>query len=172
RGSWGKIREKGAGRDASRCGSVEKWGNRRWARARSPFTSSTTAQPNRLGLPPADLTPARAGDSLGFSPWGSGFSRRGAEPMTRRKRKVTRRSFLRGAAAASAVFTIVPRHVLGGPGHTPPSDTFGGALIGCGGRGAGTFLDMSGGLSVRLLARCDVKYLDRADNKEVYTDFP
>lgn len=51
---------------------------------------------------------------------------------------LSRRNFLAGSAAA-ATFTIVPRHVLGGPGQTPPSEEFGGALIGCGGRGNGTF---------------------------------
>jgi len=91
--------------------------------------------------------------------------------MKQRKRTITRRGFLQGAAAGSAAFTIVPRHVLGGPNHTPPSETFGGALIGCGGRGGGTFKAMSEGLNVRMLAQCDVKFLDRADNKTIYTDF-
>ena len=91
--------------------------------------------------------------------------------MKQRKRKLTRRGFLKGAVAGSAAFTIVPRHVLGGPKHTPPSETFGGALIGCGGRGGGTFKTMSEGLNVRMLAECDVKFLDRADNKTIYTDF-
>ncbi|HEY7153282.1 MAG TPA: Gfo/Idh/MocA family oxidoreductase [Gemmataceae bacterium] len=91
--------------------------------------------------------------------------------MTRQRRNMTRRRFLKGAVAASATFTIVPRHVLGGPGHTAPSDSFGGALIGVGGRGPGTFKTMSNGLNVKLLAECDVKFLDRADNKRIYTDF-
>jgi len=92
--------------------------------------------------------------------------------MTDGRLKVTRRRFLKGSAAAAA-FTIVPRHVLGGAGHTPPSDTFGGALIGCGGRGGGTFGDLSRihKLNVRRLASCDVKWVGRADNKTVYTDF-
>ncbi len=82
---------------------------------------------------------------------------------------VNRRQFLKGAVGAAAVFTIVPRHVLGGPGQTPPSETFGGALIGCGGRGNGTFEAM--GLEARKLAICDVKFVGRDDNKTVYTDF-
>jgi hypothetical protein len=82
--------------------------------------------------------------------------------------RISRRQFLGGAAAA-AVFTLVPRHVLGGPEFTPPSETLGGALVGCGGRGGGTF----GGLgpNVKRLASCDVRFLDRVDNKETYTDF-
>jgi hypothetical protein len=84
---------------------------------------------------------------------------------------VDRRTFVQAAAAAPAVFSIVPRHVLGGKGYIAPSDTFGGALIGCGGRGGGTFADMSRGLKVKQLAKCDVKFLDRADNKTTYSDF-
>src|SRR5437667_11587863 len=84
--------------------------------------------------------------------------------------KLTRRRFVKGAAAVASV-TIVPRHVLGGKGYVAPSDTFGGALIGCGGRGNGTFADMSRGLTVKPLARCDVRFLDKADNKTVYSDF-
>jgi myo-inositol 2-dehydrogenase / D-chiro-inositol 1-dehydrogenase len=84
---------------------------------------------------------------------------------------IDRRSFVKAAVAAPAVFSIVPRHVLGGKGYVAPSDTFGAALIGCGGRGNGTFADMSRGLTVKQLARCDVKFKDKADNKTVYTDF-
>ena len=91
--------------------------------------------------------------------------------MTKRNRKLGRRQFLKGATAAAATFTIVPPHVLGGPDHVPPSDTFGAALIGIGGRGRGTYSDMCRGLNVKLLAECDVRLLDRADNKKIYTDF-
>jgi len=85
------------------------------------------------------------------------------------RRRVSRRRFLSETAGAAAALAIVPRSVVGGKGHVSPSETFGGALIGCGGRGGGTF----GGLgpNVRRLASCDVKFLDRADNKETYTDF-
>ncbi len=85
------------------------------------------------------------------------------------RRKVSRRRFLTETAGAAAALAIVPRSVLGGKGRVSPSETFGGALIGCGGRGGGTF----GGLgpNVRRLASCDVKFIDKADNKEVYTDF-
>jgi predicted dehydrogenase len=44
----------------------------------------------------------------------------------------TRRNFIPGAAA---VFTILPRHVLGGPGYTPPSDKLNIGAIGVGGMG-------------------------------------
>ncbi len=48
---------------------------------------------------------------------------------------VTRRDFLRGSAAAAVGFTIVPRHVLGGPGFVPPSEKVNIAIVGCGGQG-------------------------------------
>jgi myo-inositol 2-dehydrogenase/D-chiro-inositol 1-dehydrogenase len=83
--------------------------------------------------------------------------------------KVTRRQFIKGSIGAATAFTIVPRHVLGGPNHTPPSETFGGALIGCGGRGNGTFEAM--GLEAKKLAICDVKFVGREDNKTIYRDF-
>jgi len=89
----------------------------------------------------------------------------------RGKLKTTRRQFLHASAATAAVFSIVPRHVLGGPGQTAPSDTFGGALIGCGGQGPQTYREMCKGLNVQQLAQCDVKFVDRADNKTFYTDF-
>ena len=57
----------------------------------------------------------------------------------RERTGLSRRRFLGTTATAAAAFQIVPRHVIGGPGHTPPSETLGGALIGCGGRGNGTF---------------------------------
>ncbi len=88
------------------------------------------------------------------------------------EQKVTRRRFLEasaaGVAAGVAAATIVPRNVLG-QGETPPSEELGGALIGCGGRGGGTFGCLGGG--VRRLASCDVKYKDRCDNKMFYVDF-
>src|SRR5262245_37484598 len=87
------------------------------------------------------------------------------------RRSMSRRKFLATAAVATAAPLIVPRHVLGGAGHVAPSDTFGGALIGCGGQGPGTFRAMSQNLNVIKLAECDVKFLDRADNQKYYTDF-
>ena len=91
--------------------------------------------------------------------------------MASKRKPITRRSFVKTAVAAPGLFTIVPRHVLGGAGYVAPSDTFGGALIGCGGQGPGTYRRLTDGLTVKQLAQCDVKFLDRADNKMYYTDF-
>ena len=44
--------------------------------------------------------------------------------MAQRKSRINRRGFLKGTAAAVAGVTIVPRHVLGGPGNVPPSAPF------------------------------------------------
>ncbi len=89
--------------------------------------------------------------------------------MARGTGEFTRRRFVKGAAGALAALTAVPRHVLGA-GETPPSETVGGALIGCGGRGAGTFNEMRE-LNPRQLALCDVRWVGEADDKTRYTDF-
>ena len=83
-----------------------------------------------------------------------------------------RRQFVKFAAGAG-LFQIVAPHVLGGPNHTPPSETFGAALIGVGGRGPGTYGDLSSHhkLAIRDIAKCDVKWVGKADNKTTYTDF-
>ena len=51
------------------------------------------------------------------------------------KDTITRRSFVSGMAKAAFGVTIVPRHVLGGPGFIAPSDTLNVAMIGAGGMG-------------------------------------
>ena len=48
---------------------------------------------------------------------------------------ITRRHFIATTTAAAAGFTIVPRHVLGGPRFVAPSDKVNIALIGAGGQG-------------------------------------
>lgn len=88
--------------------------------------------------------------------------------MRSEKQSISRRRFLSTSAAVGAACTIVPRSVLG-QGQTPPSEEFTGVLIGCGGRGPGTFKGM--GPNVRQVAWCDVKYKDRADNQKYYTDY-
>jgi hypothetical protein len=62
---------------------------------------------------------------------------------------LSRRHFV-GAAAA---LTIVSRHVLGGPGRTPPSEKLNIAGIGFGGRGAGDLAEVG---SENIVALCDV----------------
>ena len=68
------------------------------------------------------------------------------------KQSVTRRNFIKGALAAAASITLVPRNVLGGQGFTAPSDELTKAIIGVGGMGRG-HIKYKGS---RLLAVCDV----------------
>ena len=77
--------------------------------------------------------------------------RKGAE--RKEGKTITRRGFVGRAAAGAALFTIVPRHVLGGPGHTPPSEKLHIACIGIGGKGASDAQSVS---SENIVALCDV----------------
>jgi len=78
--------------------------------------------------------------------------------------KISRRGFVGGAAAAAA-FTIVPRHVLGGQGRTPPSDKLNIAGIGAGGMGASNIKECAG---ENIVALCDVDADRAADTFEMY----
>ena len=60
-----------------------------------------------------------------------------------------------GALAASAAFTIVPRHVLGGPGHTPPSEKLNMACIGTGCQGLRDLQTFLNNPDVQMVAVCD-----------------
>ncbi len=68
---------------------------------------------------------------------------------------INRRTFLEGAAATAAAFTIVPRHVLGGPGFVAPSDKVTLAYIGCGTQGLREMLPMLEIPEVQIVAVCD-----------------
>ncbi|HKS35649.1 MAG TPA: Gfo/Idh/MocA family oxidoreductase [Verrucomicrobiae bacterium] len=67
---------------------------------------------------------------------------------------LSRRKFIHAAAAATA-FTIVPRHVLGGPGFVPPSEKITVAYIGCGTQGLREMLRMLAMPEVQIVAVCD-----------------
>ena len=87
---------------------------------------------------------------------------------------VSRRRFMSAAAAATAAFTLVPRHVLGGPGQVPPSEKLNIAHIGIGGRGAA---QLDGCSSENCVAHCDVDErraagdFARYPNAKRFTDF-
>ncbi len=72
------------------------------------------------------------------------------------RKGISRRQFVRDAAAAVAAFYIVPRHVLGGPGYTPPSEVLTRAVIGTGGMGMGHVAQNEEGKPPVTLAVCDV----------------
>jgi len=72
-------------------------------------------------------------------------------------RKISRRQFIRRAAVAGAGIAIVPRHVLGGPGHTVPSETLTRGVIGTGSMGTGAHVTVNAqGKPPVTLAVCDV----------------
>jgi hypothetical protein len=70
------------------------------------------------------------------------------------KSSMNRREFLAPAAAGLAL-TIVPRHVLGGPGYVAPSDKITLAYIGCGTQGTRELLRMITIPEVQITAVCD-----------------
>jgi predicted dehydrogenase len=83
----------------------------------------------------------------------------------KQKNSISRRLFLSGSASALASFTIVPRHVLGGPGNTPPSDKLNIVGIGVGGQGS---WDLDNVKSENIVALCDVDWKQAADTFKRY----
>ncbi len=69
--------------------------------------------------------------------------------------RATRRQFL-GTAAAAAAFTVVPRHVLGGPRHVAPSDKVNIAIVGAGGQGRTNARALFQEPDAQIIAVCDV----------------
>lgn len=81
----------------------------------------------------------------------------------------SRRQFINSASAAAAFgFQIVPRHVIGGPGFTPPSEKLNLGCIGVGGQGAGDMRDMDESGLVNIVALCDVDLERAAPNIKKY----
>lgn len=75
--------------------------------------------------------------------------------------KSTRRQFLASAASTVAAFTIVPRHVLGGPGFVPPSEMVNIAMIGAGGRARQNMNELFKQDDCRIVAVADpVEHID------------
>ena len=70
-------------------------------------------------------------------------------------KSVSRRNFLTRTGLATAGVMIVPRHVLGGPGYTAPSDKLNIATIGAGGMGSGNTDRVA---SENIVALCDVDF--------------
>jgi len=75
---------------------------------------------------------------------------------------ITRRTFVKNAAASAAGVMIVPRHVLGGPGFLAPSDRVNVAMVGAGGRGATLAEELlTGGQQIVALADVDFGVVER-----------
>ncbi|HUT28967.1 MAG TPA: Gfo/Idh/MocA family oxidoreductase [Sedimentisphaerales bacterium] len=87
---------------------------------------------------------------------------------------MNRRDFLLSTASAAATFTIVPRHVLGGPGYTPPSEKLNIAGVGVGGMGKSNLKNLT---DENIVAICDVdekyagKVFDEYPQAKKYADF-
>lgn len=80
---------------------------------------------------------------------------------------VSRRRFIHTAGAAATLFSIVPRHVLGGAGQTPPSERLNIAAIGVGGMGAADLNAIPN--THNIVALCDV---DLKRGEESFKKFP
>jgi len=91
-----------------------------------------------------------------------------------KRHEVTRRGFLQTTAAAATAMTVVPGHVLGREGETPPSGRLGIAGVGVGGMGGGNIRNCS---RENIVALCDVdrKYAAGTFKKypkaKTYTDY-
>jgi predicted dehydrogenase len=82
-----------------------------------------------------------------------------------RDNRISRRSFVSGAAAAT-VFTILPRHVLGGAGFASPNEKLNIAAIGIGGRGHDLLREFK---RENIVALCDV---DEEYAAKAFKEFP
>jgi predicted dehydrogenase len=68
---------------------------------------------------------------------------------------VSRRHFLAGTGLAAAAVTIVPRHVLGGVRHVPPSEKINLGYIGCGTQGFRQLMPALQKPQLNIVAVCD-----------------
>ena len=81
-------------------------------------------------------------------------------------RLISRRSFVKGTALSTAAFMVVPRHVLGGPGYTSPSDKLNIAGVGVGGMGKNNIKACA---DENIVSLCDI---DDAYAAPVYETYP
>src|SRR5687767_10832956 len=80
--------------------------------------------------------------------------------------RLSRRKFIKAGGVAATAFSIVPRHVLGGPGFVAPSEKITVAYIGCGTQGLREMLRMIAMPEVQIVAVCDP-----VKNGHEYVDF-
>ena len=87
------------------------------------------------------------------------------------KARITRRRFLGTSAATAAAFAVVPRHVLGGEGKPPPSDTATYATIG-NGRRKDSGIGCLGARKKIAVCDVDTKHMEKEKPEvERYSDF-
>jgi hypothetical protein len=85
------------------------------------------------------------------------------------KNKINRRTFIGSAGATATTISIIPRHVLGGPGRVAPSDKITVANIGCGTQGLREMPGMLQNEELQVVAVADpnkftTNYLDWSPN--------
>jgi predicted dehydrogenase len=91
--------------------------------------------------------------------------------MSQKKSKLenkSRRNFIKGTGVAAAGIMIVPRHVLGGTGFIPPSDTLNIAGIGAGGKGRSDIASFAESPNVRIVGLCDVDDRQAVKSRESF----
>jgi len=71
------------------------------------------------------------------------------------KNRISRRKFIGSVSAASLAFTVVPRHVLGGPRFVAPSDKLTLGYIGCGTQGLREMTGLIANPNVQIVSVCD-----------------
>lgn len=69
---------------------------------------------------------------------------------------INRRKFLRTALTATAAYTILPRHVLGGSGYVAPSEKINIGCIGVGAQGTRVMMNFLRQPDVQIVSVCDV----------------
>ena len=84
--------------------------------------------------------------------------------------RLSRRAFLGRTASAAAVFNLVPRRVLGGAGHTPPSERLNIAGIGAGGQAAHDLRMVA--REDNIVALCDVDDKRAVESYKQWPDVP
>lgn len=82
----------------------------------------------------------------------------------------SRRNFIKQSALLGAAITIVPRHVLGGPGFTAPSDTLYIAGIGVGGKGTSDLTGFVKHPKAKIAFLCDVDDRMAVKSKENFPE--
>ncbi len=85
--------------------------------------------------------------------------------FTDSKGGISRRSFIGRTAMATAAFTIIPRHVLGGKGFMAPSDKLNVACVGIGGKGVE---DSEAMQNENVVALCDVDEIRGSETRMKY----
>lgn len=83
-----------------------------------------------------------------------------------RQSNMNRRTFLGSAALGATAITIVPRHVLGGPGFVPPSERVNIGIVGAGGQGRTNARALFQENDARIVAVCDPN--ERSDYDRFY----